>query len=114
MERKLHVDFIPIAPRKRDYGTDDAACVFHWRADALYTKEDYNRDCKIWDRNFTAGRKKWRDYVNNGEYLFLVIQSQVEPSLWDKTKDDARFVAIQTLKCPIALIKLMKDRITGT
>ena len=36
------------------------------------------------------------------------------PSLWDKTKDDARFAAIQALKCPIALINLLKDISTGT
>ena len=110
MERKLKADFIPIGPRKRDYRTIDVAGDFHWRADALDTEEDYLRDCKIWDRNLTAGSKQLRDYVNNGEYLFLAIQSQVEPSLWDKTKDDDRFVAIQTLKCPIAFINLMKDR----
>ena len=38
----------------------------------------------------------------------------MEPSLWDKTKDDARFAAIETLKCPIALINSMKERSTGT
>ena len=38
----------------------------------------------------------------------------MEPSLWDKTKEDARFPAVQASKCPIELIKLMKDRSTGT
>ena len=114
MEGKNEADFMPTAVRKRNYGTVDVAGVFHWRPDALDTEEEYNKDYKIWDRNLTTGIKQWRDYVNNGEYIFLAIQGQMERSLWDKTKDDAQFVAIQTLKCPIALIKLMKDRSTGT
>ena len=114
MERKNEVDFMSTTVHKRDYGTVDAADVFHWRPDALDMEEEYNRDYKIWDRNVSAGIKQWRDYVNNGKYIFLTIQGQVEPSLWDKTKDDVRFAAVQTLKWPIALIKLMKDRSTRT
>ena len=38
----------------------------------------------------------------------------MEPSLWDKNKDDVRFAAIQLLTCPIVIINLMKDRSTGT
>ena len=105
---------MPTAVRKRDYGTLDAVGVFHWRPDALDTEEEYNRDYKIWDINVSAGIKQWREYINNGEYICLAIQGQVEPSLWDKTKDDDRFVEVQTLKCPIALIKLTKNRSTGT
>ena len=41
MERKLEADFMPIAPRKRNYGTVDAAGIFHWLPDALDTEEDY-------------------------------------------------------------------------
>ena len=37
----------------------------------------------------------------------------MEPSLWDKTRDDPRFAAVDALKCPIALINLMKDQCTG-
>ena len=37
----------------------------------------------------------------------------MEPSLWDKTRDDPGFAAVDALKCPIALINLMKDRCTG-
>ena len=44
MERKIETDFMPTGPRKRDYGTVDAACVYHWRPDALDTEVDYNRD----------------------------------------------------------------------
>ena len=44
---------------------------------------------------------------------FLAIQGQVQPSLWDKTKDNPRFAAIQALKCSIELINLMKERYTG-
>ena len=105
---------MPTAPHKRNYSTVDAHGVFVWRANALDTEEDYNRDYKIWDRSLTAGIKRYEDYINNGEYIFLAIQGQVELSLWDKTKDDARFAAIQTLKCPIALINLMKEKSTGT
>ena len=57
MERKNEVHFMPTAVRKRDYGTVDAANVFHWRPDALDTEEVYNRDYKIWDRNVSAGIK---------------------------------------------------------
>ena len=114
MTQKTQADLMTTEPRKQDYGTVDALDAFHWRAPALDTEEDYNRDVKIWDKNLTAGIKQWKEYVNNGEYLFLAIQGQVEPSLWDKTKDDARFSAIQTLKCLIALINLMKERSTRT
>ena len=58
--------------------------------------------------------KQFRDYTNNGEYIMLAIEGQVESSLWDKTKADVRFAAIQTAKCPIALVKLMKLQATGT
>ena len=94
MEKKHRADFMPTAVRNRGYGTVDAAGVFHWRLDALDTEEEYNRDYKIWDRNVSAGIKQWRDYVNNGKYAFLVIQGQVKPSYWDKTKDNARFIAV--------------------
>ena len=97
MERKLEAQFMPTAPRRRNYGTVDAGGDFHWRPDALDTEEHYERDCKIWDRNYQTGSKQWRDYVNNGKYLFLAIQGQVEPSLSDKTKDDARFATIQVM-----------------
>ena len=52
--------------------------------------------------------------MNNGEYIFLAIQGQVEPSLWDKAKDDTQFAVIQVSKYPIELIILLKDRCTGT
>ena len=114
MTRKTQAEFMPIAPRRRDYGADDALGVFQWRANTLNTEEEYDRDCAIWERSLGAGIKQAKDYVNHGEYIFLTIQGQVEPSLWDKTKDDVRFAAIQTLKCPIALINLMKEMSTGT
>ena len=43
----------------------------------------------------------------------LAIKGQVETSLWDKTNGDSRFAAIQTLKCPIGLFNLLKERCTG-
>ena len=60
-----------------------------------------------------SGTKQYQEYVNNGEYIMLAIKGQVEPSLWDKTKGDVRFAAIQAAKCPIELIKLMKQQATG-
>ena len=58
--------------------------------------------------------KQFLEYKNNGEYIMLAIKGQIESSLWDKTKADVRFPAIQAAKCPIELIKLMKLRATGT
>ena len=72
MERKLKVEFIPTAPCKRDYGTVDVVGVSHWRPDTIDTEEDYKQDFKIWDRDFQAGSKQWRDYVNHGKYLSLL------------------------------------------
>ena len=60
----------------------------------------------------TSGISQLNNYVNDGESIFLAIQGQVEPSLWDKTKDDPRFAAIQSLKYSIELINLMKERCT--
>ena len=81
MTRKSQADFLTTEPRKRDYGEVDALGVFQWRAPALDSEEDYIRDCKIWDKNLAAGIKRWNKYVNNGKYIFLTIQGQVEPSL---------------------------------
>ena len=68
---------------------------------------------KVWDRSVSSAINQWNKYVNEGESLCLAINWQVKPSLWDKTKDDTRFAAIQALKCPIGLINLMKERCTG-
>ena len=105
MERIVEDDFMPATVNRRDYGSVNTASVFVWNADALDTEDEYNPDYKIWDRNVTTGIKQWKDYVNEGEYLFLALQGQVEPSLWDQIKDDTRFPAIQASKCPIELIK---------
>ena len=69
---------------------------------------------KIWERNATAGIRQWDNYVNDGEYLFLAIQGQIESSLWYQTKDDNGFTVVQASKCTIELIILLKDRCTGT
>ena len=37
--------------------------------------------------------------MNDRESLVLAIKGQVKPFLWDKTKDDTRFAAIQASKC---------------
>ena len=81
MTRKTRADFIPTSPTKRAYGADNAHGDFQWRVPALDTEEEYNSDRTIWDRSLAAGIKRYRDYVNNGDYIFLVIQGQVEPSL---------------------------------
>ena len=85
---------MPTVVRRRDYGTVNTAGVFKWHADALDTEDEYNRGYKIWERNKTAGIKQWKDYTNEGEYLFLALQGQVESSLWNQTKDDTRFSAV--------------------
>ena len=46
-EKKLEAEFIPIAPRKRDYRTVNVVGVFYWRMDALDTDEYYKQDCKF-------------------------------------------------------------------
>ena len=58
MERKSEADFMSTAVRKRDFGTVDAAGVFHWRSDVLDTEEEYNRDYKIWNINVSTGIKQ--------------------------------------------------------
>ena len=85
MNWKAQADFMTIEPHKRNYSAVDAVTdAFIWHAPALDSEEDYIRDCKIWDTNLAAGIKQWNEYVNNGEYIFLTIQGQVEPSLWDR------------------------------
>ena len=112
MLRKTQDDFMPADVGRSVYGAITAG-VFVWNGNALDTEDQYNRDIKIWDRSVTSGISQWNNYMNNQESIFLAIQGQVEPSLWDKTKDDPRFAAIQALKCPIKLINLMKERCTG-
>ena len=112
MQRSTEGDFMPANVGRSAYGAI-VADVFVWNGNALDTEDEYIRAMKIWEKNVTAGINQWNKYKDNGESIFLAIQGQVEPSLWDKTKDDARFPAIQALKCPIALINLMKERCTG-
>ena len=80
MQRKTHDNFIPAAVGRSAYGVL-AAGVFVWNGNALDTEDQYNRDMKIWDRSVTSVIRQWDNYVNNGEYIFLAIQEQVEPSL---------------------------------
>ena len=112
MLRKTRDDFMPADVGRGAYGTIFAD-VSVWNGNMIDEEDQYNRDREIWDRSVTSGISQWNNYVNNGESIFLAIQEQVEPSLWDKTKDDPRFAAIQALKCPIKLINLMKERCTG-
>ena len=83
MERKEQDNFIQTAVPRRDCGTINTAGVFEWHVDVLDTEDEYNRDYKLWDRNLTAGIKQRKEHVNNGKYISIVIQGQVEPSLWD-------------------------------
>ena len=80
----------------------------------LDEEDQFNRDKSLWESNSKAGINNRNKYKQHGESIFLAIKRQVEPSLWDKTKDDPAFAAIEALKCPIALINLLKDRCTGT
>ena len=95
------------------YGTVNQAGIFVWNGNAIETEDDYNRAIRVRDRCTSSGIKKLEIYENNGAPIFLAIQGQVEPALLDKTKDDPRFAAIQTLKYPIELINPMKERCTG-
>ena len=83
MERKDEDNFMPAQVNQRYYGTVNANGVFAWNVNTLDTEDEYNRDSKIWERNLTTGIKQWKDYVNDGEYLFLALQGQVERSLTD-------------------------------
>ena len=114
MTRKLQAEFIPPRVRKNTYGHADPAGDFIWNAPAVDTEEDYAHDIIIWKTGQASGLKQYDDYVNNGKYIMLAIQGQVEPSVWDKTKADVRFAAIEAAKCPVPLINLMKERATGT
>ena len=116
MVRKPQADFIPARVCKTNYGAAGAnpGVAFVWNAPAINIEEDYINDVTVWKTGQVSGMKQYQDYVNNGECIMLDIQGQVEQSLWDKTKGDIRFAAIQAAKCPIELIKLMKQRVTGT
>ena len=113
MRRKTRDDFMPADVGRTTFSTVNQAGVFVWNGNAIETEDNYNRAMRVWDRCVTSGIKNCENYENNGESILLAIQGQVEPALWDKTKDDPRFAAIQTLKCPIELINLMKERCTG-
>ena len=113
MTRKQQAEFMPARVRKNAYGTSPNG-VFIWNAPAMESEEDYDHDITVWKTGQAAGLKQFDTYVNNGEYIMLAIQGQIESSVWDKTKADVRFAAIQAAKCPIALINLMKERATGT
>ena len=69
---------MPVTIGRSAYGTVTAD-IFAWNGNAIE---------KSRDRSVTSGIRQWDNYVNNGEYIFLAIQGQVEPSLWDQTKDD--------------------------
>ena len=60
-------------------------------------------DKSLWGSKSKAGINNWNKYKQHRESIFLAIQGQVEPSLWDKTMDDPRFAAIETLKCLIMI-----------
>ena len=113
MERKDQDHFMPADVGRSTYGAMNAANVFVWNENALETEDWYTQDMKVWDKSVSAGISQWNKYVNNRESLMLSIQGQVEPSLWDKTKADTRFAAIQASKCPIDLINLLKEKCTG-
>ena len=100
---------------RSSYGAMNAANppVFVWNGNALDTEDQYNKDMQVWNRSVSAAINQWNSYENNGEALMLAIKGQIETSLRDKTKGDSRFAAIQTSKCPIGLLNLLKERCTG-
>ena len=97
MVRKTQTDFIPARVRKTNYGVAGAnpRDAFVWNAPAINIEENYINDVTVWKTGQVSGMKQYQDYVNNSEFIMLAIQGQVEPSLWDKTKGDIRFPAIQ-------------------
>ena len=103
--------------RSPGYGAFNPQDVFVWigamAAERYEQEERFARDSKIWDSEPRKGIRKWNKYKENGEALFLTIKGQIDPTLWDRTMDNAQFAAVETLKCPIALINLMKNRCTG-
>ena len=86
MVRKPQADFIPARVCKSNYGVLGAnPGEFIWNAPAVDTEEDYINDTTVWKTGQVSGMKQYQDYVNNGEYIMLAIEGQVEPLLWDKT-----------------------------
>ena len=82
----------------------------HWKN--KWTKKNGMEEIwnKIWDSKSKEGIRQWNKYLN--------IKGQIESSLWrlwDKTVDDPGFAAaIETLKCPIVLVNLMRNWCTRT
>ena len=111
--RKLEDEFLPNRIRKDTYGTFVNG-VFVWNAPAMNTEEDYAHDLMMLKTAQQAGQKNYDDYKNDGEFLYLAIQGQVETCVWDKTIADVRYAAVEASKCPIQLLDLLRDRATGT
>ena len=113
--RKDQRAFMPTRISRSNYGdfTGADADVFTYHgntpAERMDEEDQYRSDELLWESTFKAGINKWNRYEEHGKSIFLAIKGQVEPSLWDKTMDDPRFAAIKILKCPLALINLMKD-----
>ena len=55
MQRKTQPDFMPANVGRSAYGTVTQASVLVWNGNVLDTKDQYNRDMKIWDRSVTSG-----------------------------------------------------------
>ena len=106
---------MPVNVGRSAYGAMNATNppVFVWNGNALDTEDRYNRDMQVWNRSVSAAINQWNNYVNDREALMLATKGQAKTSLWDKTKGDSRFAGIQTLKCPIGLLNLSKERCTG-
>ena len=99
--RKDQATFLPTCISKIDYGgfTGD---VFTYNGNTpaarLEEEERYRGNKSEWESTNKAGINKWNRYEDHGKSIFLAIKGQVEPSLWDKTRDDPRFAAINALK----------------
>ena len=83
MIRKTQANFIPARVRKTNYGIAGAnpGDAFIWNAPAIDIEEDYVNDVTVWKTGQVFIMKQYQDYVNNGEFIMLAIQGQVEQSL---------------------------------
>ena len=72
MLRKTRDNFMPADVGRGAYGTLVVG-FFVWNSNVIDKEDRYNRDMKIWDRSVTSGISQWKNYVNNGEFIFLAI-----------------------------------------
>ena len=77
-------------------------------------EDDYIVGRKIWETEMAIALKAHNKFLDSGVAIFLTINGQIKPTVWDKMCADSTFAAIQDEKCPVQLVGLMKARCTGT